>query len=282
MRSTPCCVGCGCPRPQGRAGSARDRDVAALEPAEVLRVLPAEEAAGRGTAVSSTGIAFPCPPVLDPTRSAGIYTRLPVLRDPPTSAGPSAVVLSSFDLPANLAGTQQISLGETLRFRRDRVATTPSGPATGIGHRRRRPARPPEERLTALHFRSPPRHTYGLLQTRPHGSPAAPQGALGPPGELRAAPLPLRCWIPPVGAPGQDSHLRSQRPCQAHLHLALRARLRDDRRATRCGENRWPPAGRKHVRRWGGSMTAAGEKPMAVDTRDDRAPKRRRRQLRSA
>jgi hypothetical protein len=28
--------------------------------------------------------------------------------------------------------------------------------------------------------------------------------------------LPLRCWIPPVRAPGQDSHLRSQRPYPAH------------------------------------------------------------------
>ena len=69
---------------------------------------------------------------------------------------------------------------------------------------------------------SPPRRIYGLLQTRPHGSPAAPIGALGPPGELRAAPLPLRCWIPPVRAPGQDSHLRSQRPCPAHLRSPCR------------------------------------------------------------
>src|SRR4051794_25526641 len=49
------------------------------------------------------------------------------LRGPPTSAGPSAVVLSSFGPPAPRAGTQQISWGKTLRFRRDRVANTPSG-----------------------------------------------------------------------------------------------------------------------------------------------------------
>jgi hypothetical protein len=28
--------------------------------------------------------------------------------------------------------------------------------------------------------------------------------------------LPLQCWIPPVRAPGQDSHLRSQHPYPAH------------------------------------------------------------------
>src|SRR5450755_576380 len=178
---------------------------------------------------------LPLPTGTRPSALSKHYTRLPVLRDPPTSAGPSAVVLSSFDLPANLAGTQQISLGETLRFRRDHVATTPSDPATGIGHRRRRPARPSEERLTALHFRSPPRRIYGLLQTRPHGNPAAhDQAALGSPGQFRAAPLPLRCWIPPIRAPGQDFHLRSQRPCQAHLRLAPRGSLR-------CEPARAPP-----------------------------------------
>ena len=156
------------------------------------------------TAVSSTGIAFPCPPVLDPARSAGItpaFRYYAILRlllgHQPSSFRPPA-----YRQPA---GTQQISLGETLRFRRDRVATTPSDPTTGIGHRRCEPARPSEERLTALHFRSPPRRIYGLLQTRPRGNPAArDQAALEPPGQFRAAPLPLRCWIPPVRAPGQD------------------------------------------------------------------------------
>jgi hypothetical protein len=38
----------------------------------------------------------------------------------------------------------------------------------------------------------------------------------GPPGQFRAAPLPLQCWIPPIRAPGQDSHLRSQHPYPAH------------------------------------------------------------------
>jgi hypothetical protein len=52
------------------------------------------------------------------------------------------------------------------------------------------------------------------LQTRPHGTSPAHRfepAADEPPGELRAAPLPPRCWIPPVGAPRQDFHLRSQR-----------------------------------------------------------------------
>ena len=97
------------------------------------------------------------------------------------------------------AGTQQISRDKTQRFRRDHVATTPVGP-TGTGHHCRRPAHPPTERLTALHSRSQPPRTYGFLQTRPHGSPAAlNQAALKPPGEPRAAPLPLQCWVPLSG-----------------------------------------------------------------------------------
>ena len=130
--------------------------------------------------------------------------------------GHRVVVLSFSDLPAsNLAGTQQISRDKTQRFRCDHVANTPSGP-TGIARRRREPAHPPKERLTALHFRSQPHRTYDFLQTRPHGSSAAPPAALEPPGELRAAPLPLRCWVPPVRAPGQDFHLRSHTPCPAY------------------------------------------------------------------
>ena len=114
------------------------------------------------------------------------------------------------------AGTQQTSWGKTLRFRRDHVANTPQGP-TGTGHRCWRPAHPPKGRLTALHSRSRPRHTYGFLQTRPHGSPPALNDhASRPPGELRAAPLPHQCWVPPVRAPVQDSHLRSQTSCPAH------------------------------------------------------------------
>jgi hypothetical protein len=79
------------------------------------------------TAVSSTGIAFPCPPGLDPARSAAItaafryYSILGLLLGHEPSSS------SSSGLPTNPAGTQQISLGETPRFRRDRVATTPPG-----------------------------------------------------------------------------------------------------------------------------------------------------------
>ena len=104
---------------------------------------------------------------------------------------------------------------------------------SGIDRNRASPLRdssPTEERLTALHFRSPPRHTYGLFQTRPHGSSAAQPAALEPPGQFRAAPLPLQCWIPPVRAPRQDFHLRSQHPYLAHplRHSPHGLGLRDD------------------------------------------------------
>ena len=45
-----------------------------------------------------------------------------------------------------------------------------------------------------------------------------------PPGQFRAAPLPLRCRIPPVRAPGQDFHLRSQHPYPAHQGRRCAAR----------------------------------------------------------
>ena len=77
--------------------------------------------------------------------------RLPVLLGPRTSAEPSTVVLSFSGLPANLAGAQQISWGEMLRFRRDRAANTPSV-STGIGHRRCEPARPPRNALRRFTF----------------------------------------------------------------------------------------------------------------------------------
>src|SRR5450631_2753579 len=51
----------------------------------------------------------------------------------------------------NPAGTQQISWGETLRFRRDRAATTPPG-SIGIGHRRCETARPPRNALRRFTF----------------------------------------------------------------------------------------------------------------------------------
>jgi len=73
--------------------------------------------------------------------------------------------LSFSGLPANLAGTQQISGGKALRFRHDRVANTPARP-TGTGHRCREPAHPPTDAFTALHFRSRPQRIYGFLQTR--------------------------------------------------------------------------------------------------------------------
>jgi len=37
--------------------------------------------------------------------------------------------------------------------------------------------------------------------------------------------LPHRCWVPPVRAPGQDFHLRSQTTCLAHTDAGLRHAL---------------------------------------------------------
>ncbi len=62
------------------------------------------------------------------------------------------------------AGTQQISWGETLRFRRDRVATTPSA-MTGIGHRRCVSARPPRNALRRFTFVR--HHNTSMASLRP-------------------------------------------------------------------------------------------------------------------
>src|ERR1035437_8343793 len=118
-------------------------------------------------------------------------------------------------------GAQQISQGKTLRFRGDPVANTPPAP-TGTGLRCHEPAHPAKGRLTALHSRSRPPHTYGFLQTRPHGNPPAPTATSEPPGHFRAAPLPHRCWVPPARAPGQDSHLRSRRHAWHTRYTPLR------------------------------------------------------------
>ena len=120
-----------------------------------------------------------------------------------------------------------------LRFRCDHVANTRS--VTASRNRASPPlaGSPTKQRLTALHSRSPPQRTYGLLQTRPHGSLAAQPAALKPPGQFRAAPLPHRCRVPPVRAPGQDFHLRSQHPYPAHQEPPLRGSLRSARSGSR-------------------------------------------------
>jgi hypothetical protein len=103
------------------------------------------------TVVSSTGTAFPCPPGLDPARSAGIT---PPSRTTRSSDFCWAIESSSSRSPTyrpSPAGTQQISQGETLRFRRDHVATTPSA-STGTGHRRCGTARPPRNALRRFTF----------------------------------------------------------------------------------------------------------------------------------
>jgi hypothetical protein len=67
-------------------------------------------------------------------------------------------------------------------------------------------------RLTALRFHSKQSRTYGFFRTPPHGSPQI----LTNPGStchFRPAPLPHRCRIPFVRAPGQDLRLN----CGAHL-----------------------------------------------------------------
>ena len=119
-----------------------------------------------------------------------------------------------------------------LRFRCDHVANTL--PVT-TNRDRASPllaGSPTEQRLTALHSRSPPQRTYGLLQTRPRGSFAAQPAALKPPGQFRAAPLPHRCRVPSVRAPGQDFHLRSQHPYPAHQGRRCAARCARPCRAT--------------------------------------------------
>ena len=103
-----------------------------------------------------------------------------------------------------------------LRFRCDHVANTLSVTTNRDRASPLLAGSPTEQRLTALHSRSPPQRTYGLLQTRPRGSFAAQPAALKPPGQFRAAPLPHRCRVPSVRAPGQDFHLRSQHPYSAH------------------------------------------------------------------
>ena len=110
-----------------------------------------------------------------------------------------------------------------LRFRCDHVANTLSVTTNRDRASPLLTGSPTEQRLTALHSRSPPQRTYGLLQTRPRGSFAAQPAALKPPGQFRAAPLPHRCRVPSVRAPGQDFHLRSQHPYSAHQGSALRA-----------------------------------------------------------
>ena len=176
------------------------------------------------TAVSSTGTAFPCPPVLDPARSTGIT--------PPSGTTRSsdfcwAIEPSSSRSPTyrpSRAGTQQISLGETLRYRRDGVATTPSG----NDRNRASPLRDGSPTESALRrFTLVRHHDTPMASFRPAltEAPAAHnQPHWGPPGQFRAAPLPLQCWIPPVRAPGQDFHLRSQHPCQAHPNSAAATR----------------------------------------------------------
>ena len=111
-----------------------------------------------------------------------------------------------------------------LRFRCDRVANTLSVTTNRDRASPLLAGSPTEQRLTALHSRSPPQRTYGLLQTRPHGSFAAQPAALKPPGQFRAAPLPHRCRVPSVRAPGQDFHLRSQHPYSAHQRRRCAAR----------------------------------------------------------
>ncbi len=111
-----------------------------------------------------------------------------------------------------------------LRFRCDRVANTLSVTTNRDRASPLLAGSPTEQRLTALHFRSPPQRTYGLLQTRPRGSFAAQPAALKPPGQFRAAPLPHRCRVPSVRAPGQDFHLRSQHPYSAHQGRRCAAR----------------------------------------------------------
>ena len=137
------------------------------------------------------------------------------------------------------------------------MITSPIRPPapTGTGHRCHGPARPPETALRR-HSRSRPQRTYGFLQTRPHGSPPATPAANVPPGRFRAAPLPHQRWIPPVRAPGQDSHLRSQRHAR-HTRFAYGS-------ATKQGGRTESPA-------WGISMSTSEESGVSAGNRSSRA-----------
>ena len=97
----------------------------------------------------------------------------------------------------------------------------------------------------------------------------------GPPGQFRAAPLPLQCWIPPVRAPGQDLHLRSQHPCPAHPRSPSRYALRLSRRQPRHRlTGRSGNINTNNNRREVGPLQAAAPGPLQVAAPSCRARRR--------
>jgi hypothetical protein len=103
------------------------------------------------------------------------------------------------------------------------VITSPIRPPipTGTGHRCREPARPPKDALRR--FTLVRNHNASTASSRPPPrKPASQTSRQQAARSFRAAPLPHRCWIPPVRAPSQDFHLRSQRHAR-HTRSALRA-----------------------------------------------------------
>ena len=222
---------------------------------DLLRVAPfgfSAVAIGRPscTAASSTGTAFPCPPGLDPARSTGIT--------PPSGTTRSsdfcwAIESSSSRSPTyrpNPAGTQQISQGETLRFRRDRVATTPSA-STGTGHRRCGTARPPRNALR--HFTFVRHHDAPMASSRPALTEIPQRNQPHWDRPVNSGPRP--CLVS-VGFPLSGSRDRTStsdlniRTWHTRSALALRARLRDD-----CADRRAP---RRHRGAGRGTINLAG------------------------
>ena len=87
-------------------------------------------------------------------------------------------------------------------------------------------------RLTALHSRSPPRHTYGLFQTRPHGSPrsASPSRTGDRPVNSRPRPCLFSVGFPLSGLQDRthtsDLNTRAQHTRSPYGLAALRTRAR--------------------------------------------------------
>jgi hypothetical protein len=94
--------------------------------------------------------------------------------------------------------TQQTSWVDTLRLRRDRVATTPPGP-TGIGHRRCGPARPPRGTPYGASLSFATAAHLWPLSAPPSRKPPTHTAVRVPPGRFRAASLPLNVGFPLSG-----------------------------------------------------------------------------------
>jgi hypothetical protein len=178
-------------------------------------------------------------------RAQRALPRPAVLHGPPTSAGPSAFVLSFSGLP-NL-GAQQISRGKTLRFRRDPVANT--SPSTNR-NRASLPAAssPTKGRLTALHSDPPSRKPTSPYEHQ--------QAARSIPGHaLASSMLGSPCQGPRTGLPPPISNIMPGTPLRptASATSSTRESPQSHRGEPMAisGKKRWPPPGRTDGRPWG-------------------------------